>query len=57
MAAWGPTLLRRLAAQREVVIFDGVAQGMSEEIEPTSGPLTPEILTEVSECCPVWGGG
>ena len=26
MNAWGPTLLRRLAEKREVIVFDNVAQ-------------------------------
>lgn len=46
MAAWGPTLLARLAARREVVVFDGVAQGLTREVEPHAGSITPGVLAE-----------
>ncbi|KAI7842699.1 hypothetical protein COHA_003630 [Chlorella ohadii] len=48
MNDWGPTLLRRLAEKQDVIIFDNVAQGLSKEIEPTEGPITPAILEEAT---------
>lgn len=30
MSSWGTTLLHQLAQRREVVIFDNMAQGLSE---------------------------
>lgn len=48
MAAWGPTLLARLAAQREVIIFDPPAQGLSTEAQPGNNSITPAAFAEAS---------
>jgi len=48
ISAWGPTLLHHLAASREVIAFDPIAQGLSEEVAPTTGAITVDMLAEVS---------
>lgn len=53
MDGWGVDLLHRLAQRREVVIFDNIDQGLSEEVvpegeEPPSHPITPSMLEEAS---------
>ncbi|KAL4419861.1 hypothetical protein ABPG75_006959 [Micractinium tetrahymenae] len=48
MSSWGPTLLACLAAQREVFIFDGLAQGLSSEVQPRSSSITPAVLEEAT---------
>ncbi|GAB4819594.1 hypothetical protein N2152v2_006640 [Parachlorella kessleri] len=45
MSEWTPQLLRMLAGGREVVIFDYMAQGLSKEVVPSTGPIALDLVT------------
>lgn len=48
MSFWGTELLHHLSAVRNVVIWDPPAQGLSTEAEPSTEPVTVDVLQQAS---------
>ncbi|KAL4425282.1 hypothetical protein ABPG75_009298 [Micractinium tetrahymenae] len=48
MSQWGTRLLRRLAQQRELILVDHPAQGLSEDLEGGASPMTMPVLSELT---------